>query len=154
MRCTVGAESRACLAMVRTVQWVPSFGWVARVLRTKWATFSSETERGRPGRNSSCSPRNPCLRKRWRHMETDCWLRSSLSAMALFAIPSAAKSTRRARITNPCGNERDLATAFNCNRSSSASTSGAFGRPVTMGFLQHNRMIPRYMRLLTYSSYL
>ena len=42
IRYTIGTDKRVCLAMERAVQSVPSFGWVARVLRTKAATLSSD----------------------------------------------------------------------------------------------------------------
>src|ERR1700737_8588 len=49
MRCTVDLDNRVCFAICRTLQWVPSWGFVSSVLRTNWATRSSLTGRGRPG---------------------------------------------------------------------------------------------------------
>jgi hypothetical protein len=68
MRCTVDFESRVWPAIYRTLQCVPPFGFVSSVLRTNWASRSSLIGRGRPERNSSCSPDTPCSRKRRRDL--------------------------------------------------------------------------------------
>src|SRR3972149_10244728 len=110
-------------------------------------------ERGRPGRSSSCSPWRPCSRKRFRHLPTELTERSTFWAMALLAWPSAAASTILARVTRPCGSERETAKAWSCSCSYEESVSIALGRPAGIGnppFFDHGG----YHRTDNYASYL
>src|SRR5947208_2604534 len=91
MRCTVDFESRVWPAIWRTLQCVPPFGFVSSVLRTNWATRSSLIGRGRPGRNSSCSPATPCSTKRLRHLPTVAFAQSQLPGNLLVHLSRRAQ---------------------------------------------------------------
>lgn len=133
MRCTVDFESRVWPAICRTLQCVPPFGFVSSVLRTNWATRSSLIGRGRPGRNSSCSPATPCSTKRRRHLPTVALLSPSCRAMCWFIFPAALSKTIRTRVTSPAGSDRELAILSSCARCSGLNTNAAFGRPIAIG---------------------
>ncbi len=130
------------MAIERKVQCVACLGFVRSVRRTRDAIFSSEIDRGRPGRSSSCNPGSPWFKNRFRHRQTDCWLKLSLSAIPELDTPLAAIRTSRARVTSPCGKLREWASEINCARSCSESMMGCLGRPFLMGFSNIVRDIP------------
>ena len=53
----------------------------------------------RPGRGASASPSRPCSQYRRRHLRAVSWQIPSRPAIAEFAVPSAASSTIRTRMT-------------------------------------------------------
>jgi hypothetical protein len=61
------------------------------------STSASLILRGAPGRGSSTSPSTPRWRNRFRHFTTVAWFTPTRSATTLFAKPSAANNTIRAR---------------------------------------------------------
>src|SRR5208283_1821767 len=71
----------------------------------------------------------------------------TLSAITLFEIPSAASRTMRARLTRPCGDDREFAMAPNCSRISWGKITGFLGRPVIMGFLLFYLLYPMITNL-------
>src|SRR5712691_9356069 len=133
MRCTVDFESRVWPAIWRTLQCVPSFGFVSNVLRTNCATRSSLIGRGRPGRNSSCNPDTPCSKNRCRHLPTVALVSPIWRAICRFVLPEALSKIILARLTSPAGRDRELARLSSCSCCSGRKTNCAFGRPIAIG---------------------
>src|SRR3989338_4008188 len=132
MRCTVDFASRLWAAIWRTLQCVPSRGFVCKVLRIRLAIRSSLIERGRPGRHSSCNPLIPWTRKRRRHLPTVASVHRKRPAIERFVKPCALSRMIRTRVTNPCGRERELARLSNCARCSGVNTRSGLGLPSFM----------------------
>ena len=129
IRPIVDLLSPARLAIDARDQWVASFGVSSRVATTTSSTWSSRIEAGRPGRGSSSRPSNPRAANRDRHRFTAVTLTAKSAETCLFAAPSAQASTIRARIARYCAVWARRAHRVSCARSSSVSTSSAFGRP-------------------------
>ena len=105
-----------------------SRGVLSNVAVITASTCSSTTVRGRPGRGSSSRPSSRCATNRVRHFRALVMWTSSLSAIDVLLMPSAAANTIRDRVANPLAlvDRRDHAT--NWERSSSVrSTTGATG---------------------------
>jgi hypothetical protein len=112
----------------RVDQCVASRGVVSSVAVITASTCSSATVRGRPGRGSSSRPSSRWATNRVRHFRALLMWMSSLSAIAVLLIPSAAANTIRERVANPLAliDRRDHAN--NWERSSSVRpTTGATG---------------------------
>src|SRR5512139_873243 len=118
----------------RTLQWVPSLGFVCRALVIRAATSSSSRPRGLPERSSSCSPCKRLARKRFLHVPTVEGVTPRRVAIVAFGTPSAASNTILARRTRPAGRLRDRTMLCSCSRSSVLKVSGARGRPVFIGY--------------------
>jgi hypothetical protein len=86
-------------ATVRTLQWVPAFGFDASTVRRSFATRSSSCVRGRPLRGASESPARPCRWKRRRQWPT-VWIETpNRAAMSVSVSPAAEARTICARRT-------------------------------------------------------
>ena len=133
MRCTVDFDPRVSAAICRILQCVPPFGFVSSVFRTNCATRSSLIGRGRPGRNSSCSPDTSCSKKRRRHLPTVALVSPSWRAICMFVFPEALSKIILARLTSPAGRDRELARPSSCSRCPGRKTNCAFGRPIAIG---------------------
>jgi len=105
----VDAETAATMPL--ETAWRASSGQVQRASGVPLAVGSSQARaltsattrpgnlRGRPGRGASASPSRPCSQYRRRHLRAVSWQIPSRPAIAEFAVPSAASSTIRTRMT-------------------------------------------------------
>src|ERR1039458_3557468 len=148
MRCTVDFDTRVCSAICRTLQCVPSFGFVSSVLRTNCATRSSLIGRGRPGRNSSRNPDTSCSRNRCRHLPTVALVSPIWRAICIFVFPEALSKTILARLTSPAGSDRELARLSSCSRCCGLKTNTAFGRPIAIGIPHSALEMPIFPAIL------
>jgi hypothetical protein len=120
VRCAIFARDQ-CVALS---------GVDSSVVTTTSSTCRAVTVGGRPGRSSSLSPSSRCATNRDRHLPTVAAEHPSDAATALLSAPSAQASTILDRNANACDDLRRRDQRSSCSRSSSVSTSGAFGCPV------------------------
>ena len=127
IRDTADCDIPSSAASDRVDQCVASFGVVSRVRVITASTWSSTTERGRPGRGSSSNPSRRSTTNRERHLPAVVTETPSFAAIAVLPNPSAA-NTIRDRTANAFALFARRAHATNCTRSSSARpTTGASG---------------------------
>jgi hypothetical protein len=127
----VSGETPAALAIERVDQRVASLSLASKVLTTICLTLSSLILRGAPGRGSSKGPSRRSAMKRRRHLPTFALLKPRRVATDSFEGWSLAAhdSTILVRSANACAALRGLLKRSGAIRSSSLSSSGAFGLP-------------------------
>jgi hypothetical protein len=155
MRSTVNFETCVCAAICRTPPYVPSFGFVSGVLRTKSATPSSMIWRGEPGPNSSCSPGTSRSRNVRRHLPIALLFSPLWRAICIFVFQEALSKTILARRTSHAGSDRELARFSICSRLCGLITNTAFGRPIAISipYSAFERAIfPTILSPLTYGT--
>ena len=117
------------LAINARDQCVALSGTDSRVATTTSSTCSAVIDAGRPGRGSSTNPSSRDSTNRRRHLPTVGCDTRSRAATSLLDRPSAQANTIRDRNASACADLRRRAHRVNVSRSSSVSTSCAFGRP-------------------------
>src|SRR5437588_176757 len=104
-------------AIVRVLQWVALRGFSRIVLSITLCTLAGVIVGVRPGRGASFSrAASPPSRKRLRQRADFSGVMLNSRAISLSCIPSAARSTMRARSTTRDGRERARARCSNCSR--------------------------------------
>src|SRR5665213_696683 len=124
-RCTVVEPTPTCCATRRVLQWVMPRGGLPKVTLMIVVATSSLCSFGRPRPGlSSSRAAMPPLAYRDRHKWTVGCEVAVFAAICRLGMPSAAKSTMRARSTNRCGNARLRDHVVRVLRSSSVMSSG------------------------------
>ena len=99
----LAAAWRASSGQVQRANGVPLAAGSSQARAFTSATTRAGNMRGRPGRGASASPSRPCSQYRRRHLRAVSSQIPSRPAIAEFAVPPAASSTIRARITSRYG---------------------------------------------------
>jgi hypothetical protein len=129
IRPTVDPLRPDLLAIEARDQCVASFGVDSRVSVRTFSTCSSLTFRGAPGRGSSASPSSRSATNRERHLPTVARATPNRPATSVLAAPVAHSSTMRHRSASCWALVGRAAQRRRVSRSSSVSSSSAFGRP-------------------------
>ena len=95
----LSAAWRASSGQVQRASGIPLTAGSSQARALTSATTRAGNLRGRPGRGASASPSRPCSQYRRRHLRAVSSQIPSRPAIAEFAVPPAASSTIRARMT-------------------------------------------------------